>query len=424
MFSLFKKKNDIDDNDLNDGLIKTKPGVEIIDFYKNEIELIYTTLQVSRDNFDSTYLPFIIAFTDFIQTLPCPNTPQYNKPEGLIKLCLLGGLNAVKKRRGFVLPPGTRTDIQDLQRSVWSYAIFTSAVIIIIKNHIFDCEIEVTNDRKEFTSWSCFEGKGLGEYKYIRFRKSFIPNTVSLTEVFATFIHIRFLPKEGLKWLMMDDALFKEWCACATGNIQYVDWIKDFAYESYYCPTVGQQTKVVVVDSSSGEVIQESIQKEVTVKSVMQNNNTAKNEQQPLTFNSDIEAINIDDTKKINTFFEWMETSYNQGKLVLNMRESVIHSVKGGIFTLIPIIFKRYEKECDLNSNDIKELEVIIMGDTENGFVKSESNKNIHVYKAYGKIQKGFIIKFSVLGIDKQPLISTKVVKSVESNPNKSLDSF
>lgn len=465
MFKFLKKRDKNNETSSKSG-ISTQNSDDIISAHEKEIDLIYTTLQLSRENFDAIYLTYIKNFSFFIQSIPCFNTKGYEKYHGLIHLSLLAGLNAIKKRRGFVLPPGTRTDIQELQRSVWSFVVFTSAVNTILKNHLLDAYIEVSNDNgKTFEKWCLFDLEPIGNYQLFRFKESTETNIDLKKPIAASFLFNQFISKEGLNWIKKYDDVFSEWCALCTNNSGNIRWLMDFSNESYFCPERGQsmnsefESQPIEADIDSEEIhdtkaeVSPSIKEKIPAKEKVPSKITSK--QNELSFknnetNSNMSnspkksalrtqkgstrkvvpknktpALNIDteDGKKISDFLHWVIDGYNDGSLVLNTRQSVIHSVDSGIYLIIPTVFKAYGKSSALDDRAIKELEMIIMSDTDSGFIKNESNGNVHLYDGYGNNMKGFIASFALLNVFVKPPINSEL-RSKKASEDSFNDSF
>ncbi len=210
MFDAIKKYfNKETDETLAESIFLTKTSSTFMKKYESEINQIYLVLQIDRETFDLTYIPFLENTADFIQDCPCFIDDNYKKKTGLFELCLQGSLNATKKRRGYMLPPGTGTENIEKEKSLWTFIIFSTSIITIIRESFLYCDIEVSSNNKTFKAWN-FNDENLHSFKSYRVR---LKKNVSNFEkhIFSEFFYDKFLTSDVLGWIKSNKDAYREW---------------------------------------------------------------------------------------------------------------------------------------------------------------------------------------------------------------------
>ncbi len=435
-FSFFKKNNKQDQENDNSqapvsrsrfGVIETKTPDEILDLYENNIVHLFQPLQISEDVFKAIYIPFLKNVANLVQSLPCPTIEEFHNQEGLFRLCLTAGNNAAKKRMGYTLPPGGRTDLQTEQKHAWTYAVFTTAIYTILQNHILDCNVEVSDDAKTFKKWSVFIDKPIGDFNFFRAKTDTSKKDVDLSFVCGTFLLLKTIPENGLEFLMMYDNVFKEWTACCTNNESNMSCLKEFTNESYLVnTTILKQTENEVISSNSDEEIVTHLNenksekiKSVPSKKTKNDKKTKIDAQRELPSITD--SIN-ESNNKIDNFFNWVKEGIGDGELLLNNKQSLIFGIEAGIFINLKETINKYCRVNEFSSKIANELETLIINDKANDLQKNSSEKNIHKATRKNATLRGIIVDHSFLGLETKPLTDNQIVFD-ESNQTE-LESF
>lgn len=276
---------------------------------------------VSKSLFDQHFLPVIDKLLFTFQSLPASRFSTHDQLNGLSDLCLLAGLNALKIRRGMILPPGVRTDLIDSQRAHWSFAVFCAGLTLVIRENLTQLLIEVSDDGQNFEKWNITLGP-LGDYSFFRFRKAACDNE-PYAAACASALMTEWLETNTMNWLVKDKQVFGELFALLNNNPNHCKVLREFLITK----TVFNNRSAVEETSASdtdGSLTEETPQ-------------------------SDSE-IPIKKTDFTQPFFVWLFKEIASGGLILNTPPSAVHTVEGGVF-IKKSIARKFAKTCKDDPN-------------------------------------------------------------------------
>lgn len=351
LFPSFKRQTIDISNPVIEGLNQPLPIEELLTQYQPTIDTVFGLLSMDRISFGHHFQEFIKSLLHTLQCIPAVKYKRYCRPYGLADLCLLAGINALKLRRGLVLPPGTRTDLVDAQRNQWSFVIFSVAVMATIRDSLNDCLIEISDKGHSFKRWDAMH-LGLGDVGYFRF-KSAHSNDSSYAIACANILGNRWITPETLTWLAVDNTVISEWSAGISGHHALCRYVVKFMQLATCCPSLVVQTEVVDPASKSNDV---------KVKSL------ATETQNPV-FGSIAKE----------PFFDWIYEQIEQGTLVMNTSNSLIHVVEEGLFAVTPTLYSRYQKLTGCSDQSLADIKLLV-----------QDHCLTVRYEAYGRTLEGF----------------------------------
>lgn len=174
--------------------------------------------------FDAIYIKSINLYAEFVQQLPASEAHHHSTLGGLLTHTLETTCLALTLRRGFLLPSGCDPEELTKKHELWSYAVFTGALLhdigkVVTDQEIILCDAKgnshcVWNPLLGFMKDYDFFNKPNQVFYRIRFKKNRQYKThTRIPLLVAKFI----IPNEGLEWLHSDPRVFHAWSSYLTG---------------------------------------------------------------------------------------------------------------------------------------------------------------------------------------------------------------
>ncbi|MCF6252733.1 MAG: TraI domain-containing protein [Methylococcaceae bacterium] len=207
MFSLFKKKKP-------NGLTAL-PVKELLAPYTNLLELIHQQVGVPETHWKALYVQFIENFAEQVQLLPASESHHHSGAGGLLTHSLEVGLNALKIRKGRMLPVGASSEVIEEQKELWSYAIFTAAMLHDIGKPLTDQIITIISEEPKRILTPLTEKIPVKAIYRIEFRRG---RKYRSHENVALLLASKIIPSPGLDWITSNNDVLDDWSFCLTGR--------------------------------------------------------------------------------------------------------------------------------------------------------------------------------------------------------------
>ncbi len=209
MFNPFRKKKEAPD-----GLVAL-PINELLAPYENLLKLIHQQVGVPETHWEAIYLQFIKNFAEQVQLLPASESHHHSGAGGLLTHSLEVGLNALKIRKGKVLPVGASSEVIQEQKELWSYAIFTAAMLHDIGKPLTDQIITIISENPERILAPLTETLPVKAVYRIGFRRG---RKYRSHENVALLLAPKIIPSPGLDWITSNNDVLDDWSYCLTGR--------------------------------------------------------------------------------------------------------------------------------------------------------------------------------------------------------------
>jgi hypothetical protein len=148
-----------------------------------------------------------------------PLSAAHPQPGGLLDHGLESAAAALRLRRGRLLPPGAPPEESALKQALWTYAVFTLALLGAARAAL-GLVVTVSGDGKaDAWPWNPWAG-AIGDNPDARWwQAGFAVRQDCVTHPSAALMLApHFLDAAALAWLQSDPALFMLWLACAGGD--------------------------------------------------------------------------------------------------------------------------------------------------------------------------------------------------------------
>lgn len=192
-----------------DGLIALKSGEYLLLQHKGLIDRIFLNSKTTEHHWNTLYLPALIRLAAYSQQLPASQNHHHAFAGGFL-LHTLEVINyALIDRNNRMLPIGATVEKQNDKKDVWSYAIFTSALLHDVGKIANDVYIILYDKkRKKLGRWTIWLGNlATKDAKYYSYQYKQIRKYMQHSLIASTLM-TKFIPASGIDWLQQESELF------------------------------------------------------------------------------------------------------------------------------------------------------------------------------------------------------------------------
>ena len=183
--------------------------------YQHLITQIQQNIGVPQEHWKLNYLDFIINFSSKVQLLPASESHHHSSYGGLLEHSLETGLNALKLRKAKMLPVGANAEVIEKEKELWSYAIFTAALLHDVGKPLSDQIITIVNESSPRKFNPVTETLSEGSVYQLAFRRS---RKYRSHESLPLLLASNLIPEIGLNWITSNPDILDEWVLCLTGR--------------------------------------------------------------------------------------------------------------------------------------------------------------------------------------------------------------
>ena len=330
---------------------------------------------------------------------------------------------ALKIRQGHLLPPGTAPEQAVLKKDLWTFAVFTLALLGDLAKPTAEQTVALSDGTATWAwnPWSTAIGDDPAVRGY-RFEASkenekhaHVPESASL--LLANLI----VAPAGLAWLASDASVFPAWLACATGDKAAAGILGNILDKARHppslaLPTVHKATLATPLQTEPsippelselenkplqnlGEKASDALSELRGVGGPAIEDSKPSKESQPSELtqtDGTLEKEAVTDNAReapAAKFMEWLRSGIEQGRIPYNERDARVHVVPEGVLLVTPNIFKDFTEACGGGRWDTVQKLFI----KRKQHVKTASGENIHQYVIGSGLSKtvlsGFLLK-------------------------------
>lgn len=181
-----------------------------------QINTIQQFAGVPKAHWRSLYLDAILAFAAYVQQLPASEAHHHSGAGGLLDHSLEVVIHSLRIRRGHLLPQGADAEEITAKKDVWTYAVFSSALLHDVGKPLMDQIVTLYDKQgRDMGVWDALTTPmtGAGWYR-IRYRNE---RQYRLHERAALLLAKLVLPIPALNWLAADRTVLSTWLAAVSG---------------------------------------------------------------------------------------------------------------------------------------------------------------------------------------------------------------
>jgi integrating conjugative element relaxase (TIGR03760 family) len=170
-------------------------------------------------HFERYYLSDLARFAAWAQQLPASEAHHHAYPGGLLDHGLEVAVAALRLRRGYLLPPGAPPEEAVLKKDLWTYAVFTLALLHDAAKPAVDQIVTVHGADHTSWPWTPWTGSLGDDPRAIGYEVAFRrQRDYQAHQQASLLLASRLLAPEGLAWLASDPEVFGAWLAYAAGD--------------------------------------------------------------------------------------------------------------------------------------------------------------------------------------------------------------
>jgi len=184
------------------------------------LKRLASLVSVSEAHFQALYQAAAERFAGLVQQLPASEAHHHAGEGGLLDHSMEVAVIALQLRRGYLLPPGTAPEDQARLQDLWTYAVFTAALVHDLGKPVVDQRVQLFDGHgKSAGVWDPWQGPmpdALGCYRarFVRERQH------KLHERIVPLLVPRILPSVGLSWIASNREAFAAWLAALSGSVE------------------------------------------------------------------------------------------------------------------------------------------------------------------------------------------------------------
>ena len=202
------------------GLLPLLPAKELLARSRRPglLRQIDRLLSVPRSHLESLFHTTILSYARFVQQLPGSEAHHHAGPGGMLDHGLEVVTNALALRRGYLLPQGAEPERLARSQDLWTYAVFTAALLHDIGKAAVDQRVLLFDARKRpLGIWDPWQGPV--DQRIAWYRVEFVRGrTHGLHERVAPLLARFIVPVTGLSWLASNREVLAAWVATISGD--------------------------------------------------------------------------------------------------------------------------------------------------------------------------------------------------------------
>jgi hypothetical protein len=348
----------------------------------------------TQAHFEQYYLDTLHRFARWSQQRPASPT-HYTHPGGLLDLGMETAATALKIRQGHLLPPGAPPEEAVLKKDLWTFAVFTLALLGETAKSTPGQTITLFGGDTSERIWNPWSS-AIGDDPAVRWYRvesnrevpRHIPESACL--LLANLV----IAPAGLAWLSSDPHAFAAWLAYATGDRamagvlgHIVDKARKLSPSA--CVTAKHAEPKPDPLPDSGNLPIQPVHENAPESFDSPDDNESLFDRDCPILETPPDSIGVTESVESGAredernkeapaakIVEWLRTGIAQGRIPYNEKDARVHAVPEGVLLVTPNIFKDFTDECGGGRWDTVQKLFFRRKD----HVRTASGENIHQY--------------------------------------------
>lgn len=198
------------------GCLQVLLPLDLLGQRAKQVKTIQQLAGVPKAHWRILYMDALLAFAGYVQQLPASESHHHPGAGGLLDHTLEVVTHALRIRRGHLLPHGADAEEITAKKDVWTYAVFSSALLHDVGKPLMDQVVTLYDKQgRELGHWDALTTSMPCDGWYrIRYRKD---RQYRLHERAALLLSRLILPIPALNWLASDRSVLAAWMATVSG---------------------------------------------------------------------------------------------------------------------------------------------------------------------------------------------------------------
>lgn len=215
-----------------EGALPVLDSATLLHPHRPQLAAIRQLVGVPRAHWEAFYATVFEAYAGFVQQLPASEAHHHAGPGGMLAHGLEVVREALKLRRGRLLPSGAAAEELAARQDLWTYATATAALLHDIGKPVTDQRVRLYDQQgRELGQWDPWAGPlSLGGNWY---RVAFVRERRYRFHEQVPPLLVRFiLPQRGLSWLASDADVFAAWLAAISGDADQAGVLGELVHQA------------------------------------------------------------------------------------------------------------------------------------------------------------------------------------------------
>ena len=200
--------------------------------HRPQLAAIRQLVGVPRAHWEAFYATTLEAYAGFVQQFPASEAHHHAGPGGMMAHGLEVVVEALKLRRGRLLPSGAAAEELATRQDLWTYATATGALLHDLGKPVTDQRVRLYDRQgRELGPWDPWAGPlptvaGWYRVEFVRERRHRFHELVP-----PLLVHF-ILPQRGLSWLASDPEVFAAWLATLSGDADQAGVLGELVHQA------------------------------------------------------------------------------------------------------------------------------------------------------------------------------------------------
>ncbi|MEW7972799.1 MAG: MobH family relaxase [Candidatus Thiodiazotropha endolucinida] len=200
----------------NRGLLHTQTATALLRSYQAQLNRIRQLTSIPDGHYNKLYIDLIQRLAELVQLLPASEAHHHAHAGGLLQHSLETAEAALRMRQSYLLPQGGIPEQQSLKADLYTYAVFTAALLHDIGKPLADQLIHIHHSDGQVDEWAPLGGPmPIGSNYSITFRRD---RKYQIHEKLPLLLVQWTVPIEGQIWLNSDLSLLDQWTEALSGS--------------------------------------------------------------------------------------------------------------------------------------------------------------------------------------------------------------
>ncbi|WP_071932432.1 MobH family relaxase [Candidatus Thiodiazotropha endoloripes] len=211
-----KLKSVLKSEKANRGLLHAQAATDLLRRYQPQLSRIRQLTSIPDGHYNKLYNDLIQRLAELVQLLPASEAHHHAHAGGLLQHSLETAEAALRIRQSYLLPQGGIPEQQSMKADLYTYAVFTSALLHDIGKPLADQLIHIHHSDGHVDEWAPLGGPmPIGSRYSITFRRD---RKYQIHEKLPLLLVQWTIPIEGQVWLNSDLSLLEQWTEALSGS--------------------------------------------------------------------------------------------------------------------------------------------------------------------------------------------------------------
>lgn len=198
------------------GLLQVQSVDKLLKPYQPQLRRMRQLTSLPDGHYQKLYIELIQRFAALVQLLPASEAHHHAHAGGLFQHSLETAEAALRIRQSYLLPQGGIPEQQSLKADLYTYAVFTSALIHDIGKPLADQMVSIHYPDGRLENWAPLGGPMQAGTTYsIMFRRD---RKYRIHERLPLLLVQWIVPIEGQVWLSSDHEVLEQWTDALSGS--------------------------------------------------------------------------------------------------------------------------------------------------------------------------------------------------------------